>query len=452
MAERDLVEDCVHCGFCLPACPTYSSWGEEMDSPRGRIDLMRGLREKKIPLTPTVAAHFDRCLGCLACMTACPSGVKYDVLIEETRAVVEHTLRRPLGDRLFRGLVFSVFPHPRRLRVVGALLLLYARSGLRWLLRRSGLLRLLPANLRQMEALTPEVSWGALTRVLPERVPAAGPARARVGLVAGCVQRVFFPGVNDATVRVLAAEGCEVQIPSGQGCCGALSMHSGRDEESLRFARALIERFERTPVEVIVINSAGCGSHLKDYGRLFRDDPVWAERARAFAAKVKDVHEFLIALGPPRAQRHPITARVAYHDACHLAHAQRIRSQPRMLLRSIPGIELVDVPDGEQCCGSAGTYNLFQPESADEVGERKVAAVLGTRAELLASANPGCTLHIQRLLRAKGTNLRAAHPVEILDASIRGVALPTGERTHGRGPVAPAPTSASAVGGGGRPT
>jgi glycolate oxidase iron-sulfur subunit len=224
-------------------------------------------------------------------------------------------------------------------------------------------------------------------------------------------------------------------------------MHSGRDEESLRYARGLIERFERTAVDAIVINSAGCGSHLKDYARLFRNDPAWADRAKAFSAKVKDVHEFLVALGPARAARHPIAARVTYHDACHLAHGQRIRSQPRALLRSIPSLELVEVGDGEQCCGSAGTYNLFQPESADEVGERKVAAVLRTRPQLLASANPGCTLHIQRLLKARGMSLRAAHPVEILDASIRGVGLPTGEPDHGQVPAArPPPSSASRAG------
>jgi glycolate oxidase iron-sulfur subunit len=424
MAERDLVEDCVHCGFCLPHCPTYQSWSEEMDSPRGRIDLMRGLRDKRIPLTATVAAHFDKCLGCMACVTACPSGVKYDVLIEETRAQLEHRFPRPLGDRLFRGLVFSTFPHPGRLRTAVLFLLLYAKSGLRWLVRRSGLLKLFSRRLQQLESLTPEVTWHHLTATLPERTAAAGPARARVGLVAGCVQRVFFPGVNEATVRVLAAEGCEVRVPGGQGCCGALSMHSGRDVESKRMARALIERFEREQLDAIVVNAAGCGSHLKDYARLFKDEPAWAERARAFTARVKDVHEYLALLGAPRATRHPLPGRVVYHDACHLAHAQRIRSQPRALLKAIPGVELLEVGDGEQCCGSAGVYNLLQPESADEIGARKVSAVLRTRPQLLASANPGCTLHLQRLFAQRGVTLRAAHPMELLDASIRGVSVP----------------------------
>jgi glycolate oxidase iron-sulfur subunit len=431
MGERDLVEDCVHCGFCLPHCPTYQSWSEEMDSPRGRIDLMRGLRDKRIPLTATVAKHFDRCLGCMGCMTACPSGVKYDVLIEETRVRLEHEYPRSLGDRLFRGLVFSAFPYPGRLRASVFFLLLYAKSGLRWLVRKSGLLKLLPRRLQQMESLTPEVTWHHLTATLPERTAAVGPARARVGLLAGCVQRVFFPSVNEATVRVLAAEGCEVRVPAGQGCCGALSMHSGREEESKRMARALIERFEREPVDAIVVNAAGCGSHLKDYARLFKDEPAYAERAKAFTAKVKDVHEYLAALGTPRATRHPLPGRIAYHDACHLAHAQRIRSQPRALLKGIPGVELLEVGDGEQCCGSAGTYNLMEPESADEIGGRKVLAVLKTRSQLLASANPGCTLHLQRLFAQRGVTLRAAHPMELLDASIRGVSVPGLERGSG---------------------
>lgn len=418
--RRSLLDDCVRCGFCLPACPTYVSWGEEMDSPRGRIDLMRGLAEGKISWSDTVARHFDRCLGCMACVPACPSGVKYDVLIEETRARREEHQGRSLFDRLHRELIFALFPYPRRLRALAALLLLYSKSGLQWLARRSGILRLAPRRLRQLEALMPPLGLGQLSAHLPERVPAVGPRRARVGLIAGCIQRVFFPGVNAATLRVLAAEGCEIVVPAGQGCCGALSIHAGREGESLDFARALIASFESAgQLDAILVNAAGCGSNLKDYGRLFAKDPAWASRAAAFSAKVRDVTEFLAAL-TPAAPRHPIRARVAYHDACHLAHAQRVREQPRALLQGIPGLELLEIPEGEQCCGSAGIYNLVEPASADEIGARKVENVLKTKADLLVSANPGCTLQIGRLLRERGIHLPAAHPIEILDASIAG--------------------------------
>jgi glycolate oxidase iron-sulfur subunit len=387
-----------------------------MDSPRGRIDLMRGLAEGKISWSDTVIAHFDRCLGCMACVTACPSGVKYDVLIEETRARVEERHRRPFFERLQRGMIFALFPYPSRLRVLATLLLLYSKTGLRSLVRKSGLL---PKRLSQMDALMPTVTLADLKSRLPERVPAKGERRARVALLSGCIQGVFFPGVNEATLRVLSAEGCEVVIPNRQGCCGALSIHAGREEEALAFARDTIARFEAEPVDAILVNAAGCGSNMKDYGRLFAKDPVWADRAAAFSAKVRDVNEFLAGLSPV-APRHPIKARVAYHDACHLAHAQRVRSQPRQLLRGIPGLELVEIPDGEQCCGSAGIYNLVESESADEIGARKVENVLKTKSDILASANPGCTLQIQKILRQRGLILPAAHPVEILDASISG--------------------------------
>ncbi len=421
MAQRELLDDCVHCGFCLPHCPTYQSWGEEMDSPRGRIDLMKGLRGGKVSLTPEVVGYFDRCLGCLACVTACPSGVKYGTLIEQTRARVEAVHPRSLADRAFRELVFSLFPHPARLRAMLLPLWLYVVSGLQRLLRASGLLRLLPPRLQQLEAMLPPVRWAHLRATLPARALAEEPKRATVGLVAGCVQRVFFPEVNAATVRVLAAEGCEVRVPP-QGCCGALSLHTGRATEGLSMARDLIAAFEPAGVDTIVINSAGCGSVLKEYGHLLAGDLAWAERARAFSAKVRDVHEFLAALGP-RAVRHPLPARVAYHDACHLAHAQGIRAQPRALLRAIPGVELLEVPDGDTCCGSAGTYNLMEPESAAEIGKRKVANVLSTGCGVLASANPGCTLQIQKLLRDQGKQLAAAHPIQLLDASLRGKPL-----------------------------
>jgi glycolate oxidase iron-sulfur subunit len=396
-----------------------------MDSPRGRIYLMRGLRDGDLPAQPMsapVAQHFDRCLGCMACMPACPSGVRYDILIERTRGELERTRRRGFWDRLFRGLLFALLPHPARLKASALPLWLYTRSGLRRLVRGTGLLRRLSARLAQLDALMPDVRLRDLLQPLPARTPAQGAARARVGLVAGCVQRVFFANVNQATIRVLAAEGCDVEVPDGQGCCGALSMHAGREDEAKAFARALILDFEQRPLDTIVVNAAGCGSHLKSYATLLGDEPFWAARAQRFASKVRDVSELLAAL-PPLAARHPVRARVAYHDACHLAHAQGIRAEPRALLRGIPGLQLVEIADGEQCCGSAGTYNLTEPQAADAIGERKVGHILETHAQLLAVGNAGCALQIQKLLRARGVTLPAAHPVEILDASIRGDAL-----------------------------
>jgi glycolate oxidase iron-sulfur subunit len=415
---RDLISDCVHCGFCLPACPTYASWGDEMDSPRGRIDLMKGVSDGVIALDATVVAHFDACLGCMACVTACPSGVQYDVLIESTRAKVEAVAQRGPFDRAFRELIFGLMPYPARLRLLALPLVAYAKSGLQALVRRSGLLRRLPPRLAQLDALLPPLSFGDLRRdVAPFTAAKDGRVRAQVGLVAGCVQRAFFPNVNAATVRVLSAEGCDVSVPPGQGCCGALSLHAGRLEEAKRFARALIHRFDGSSAGTIVVNAAGCGSALKEYGELLADDPAYAERARAFSAKVRDVNEFLATL-EPQAPRGRIERRVAYHDACHLAHAQRIREAPRALLRSIPGLELLEIPQGEMCCGSAGTYNLFQPASAREIGERKVDNVTSIAPDLIASANPGCTIQIQSIARERGVALAAAHPIELLDVAI----------------------------------
>jgi glycolate oxidase iron-sulfur subunit len=413
----DLIADCVHCGFCLPACPTYASWGRETDSPRGRIDLMKGLSEGTLALNETVVSHFDACLGCMACVTACPSGVRYDVLIETTRARIEEGYRRPAADSLFRNAIFALFPYPGRLRAAALPLSLYVRSGLQRIARSSGLLRLLPARLGQLDALTPPIAERTrLQGFYPVRTAAA---RLRVGLIAGCVQRVFFPGVNEATIRVLNAEGCDVVVPPAQGCCGALSFHGGREAEAKAFAGRLISEFDADGLDAIVVNAAGCGSTLKEYGRLFSGDESMREPAARFAAKVRDVSEFLAEL-EPIATRHRVDARIAYHDACHLAHAQGIRAAPRALLESIPGVTLCEIPDGDQCCGSAGTYNLFEPASATEIGERKVDNVLATGADLIASANPGCTLQILSLLQKRGRAMRAAHPVEILDASLSG--------------------------------
>jgi glycolate dehydrogenase iron-sulfur subunit len=414
---RSPADDCVHCGFCLPTCPTWQSWQEEMDSPRGRIDLFRALEDGRIRMTEAVAIHFDRCLGCMACVTSCPSGVRYDHIIDAARVRVERELPRHAADAGHRALVFALFTHPARLRLAAVLLWAWRWTGLRWLVRRLGLLRRWP-RLEALEALAPPVSLGQAFAALPERTPARGERRMRAGLVGGCVQRVFFHGVNAATLRVLAAEGIEVVVPRDQGCCGALSVHAGRGDEARRLARALVERFEGEELDVVVVNAAGCGSHLKDLAHLFEHDPAFAPRARAFSAKVRDVTELLASL-PARARRAPVRARVAYHAPCHLAHAQGLNEAPRSLLRSIPELELVEIPDGEQCCGSAGVYNLVEPESAREIGRRKADSVLRTNATLVASANPGCSLHIRRMLAERGVDLPAEHPVEILDRAIR---------------------------------
>ncbi|HEX9162158.1 MAG TPA: heterodisulfide reductase-related iron-sulfur binding cluster, partial [Thermoanaerobaculia bacterium] len=292
---RPLIDECVHCGFCLPACPTYNSWNEEMDSPRGRIYLMKSLTEGK-PLNDTVQQHFDRCLGCMACVTACPSGVKYDALIMQTRAEVEKAGNRSIADRLFRSMIFALFPHPKRLKAAVAMQLVYVRSGLRWLLRAVGLTRLLPHRLENLEALMPPVSAHHVTAKLPEFTAAQGVRRARVALLAGCVQRVYFPNVNEATIRVLSAEGCDVIVPPKLGCCGALSAHAGRHEEAQQFAREAIVELEHLEVDAIIVNAAGCGSFMKEWRHVMTHDAEWTGRAAAMTAKVKDITEFLAQL------------------------------------------------------------------------------------------------------------------------------------------------------------
>jgi glycolate oxidase iron-sulfur subunit len=415
--DPDLLADCVHCGFCLPACPTYNLWGEEMDSPRGRVYLM-GLAERgEVAIDDAFVTHMDRCLGCMACVTACPSGVQYDKLIEATRPQIERHHTRGRRERAWRALLFALFPHPGRLRVVAVLAWCYEHSRLRRLLRRRGVLAALPERVRALESLLPPAQLGALLTRLPEGHLPTGPVRRRVGLVTGCVQRVWFSDVNAATARVLAAEGCEVAAPRGQPCCGALLEHTGLEERALDHARRLIAVMEEARVDTVVSNAAGCGSTMKQYGHLLRDDPAWAERARDFSSRVRDVTELLDELGPV-APRQPIPARVAYHDACHLGHAQGVRAQPRAILRSIPGVEPVELAEGDLCCGSAGIYNLLQPEAADDLGRRKAAIVRAAEPDALVTANPGCLLQLRRHL---GDRMPLLHPIELLDAAIRGV-------------------------------
>jgi len=460
---REVANDCVHCGFCLPACPTYQLWAEEMDSPRGRIYLVNQILDGA-ELTPAAAEHFDRCLGCMACMTACPSGVQYDQLIEaarvwteQARPVLSAASDVPAGkqgvlDRAVRAGIFALFPYPRRLRAATLPLRVAQRTGLDRRLARSSLPGRLSPALGAALRLGASGAGGlalptAAAGRLPERVAARGPRRAVVGMLTGCVQSVFFPQVNAATARVLALEGCDVIIPRGQGCCGALSLHSGRQAEAAEFARRTIETFERAGVDAVVVNSAGCGSAMKEYGRLLAQadggpegsaggsgwanggpegsagGSGWAGRAAALSGRVRDLAEFLAELGPA-APRHPLPVTAAYHDACHLGHAQRITRQPRELLRAIPDLRLVELPDAGTCCGSAGVYNLLQPEAAGELGARKAQAVLDAGAPLLISANPGCSLQIAAALADRGEHIAVAHTAEVLDASLRG--LPPG--------------------------
>jgi glycolate oxidase iron-sulfur subunit len=393
---KEYARDCVHCGFCLPTCPTYVLWQEEMDSPRGRIQLMEARLDGTLALDRTVVEHFDRCLGCMACLSSCPSGVRYDRLIESTRATVEAEHDRGSSDRLVRSLLFAVLPHPRRLRAALRLAPLGRRAPL-------------PARFRPLVELAPP--WRS-TESPPPVTPANGPRRARVGLLTGCVQSVVFGDVNSATARVLAADGFEVHAPP-QGCCGALSVHAGRLAEGKALARRLVDAL--ADVDLVVVNASGCGSHLKELGWLLGD-----ERAEAFAEKVRDVGELLHG-AEPRAPRHPLPLRVAVQDSCHLRHAQRLPLASRVSLARIPGLEVVEPAEQELCCGSAGIYNVVQPAAARELGDRKAGHVLATGAQAYASANPGCLVQVSTALRRAGRPLPALHPIELVDASIRGV-------------------------------
>jgi len=427
---RDLIDDCVHCGFCLPACPTYALWGEEADSPRGRIYLMRAGLEGRATWTDGYQRHFDTCLGCMACLTACPSGVRYDRLIETTRPQVERHGRRSFPERLVRGLIFGLFPHPGRLRWAAWPLWVYQRSGIQSLVRRSGLMRLTGPRLAAMEQLLPPIRPGALWGPMPARMPAQGERRRRVGLLLGCVQRVFFRHVNEATARVLAAEGCDVEMPREQGCCGALMLHAGRDAEAAAAARRLIDVFEPLNLDHIVINAAGCGSAMKSYADLLQGDPAYATRARAFATKCVDVSELLAELGP-RATRRPLAKRVVYHDACHLQHAQGVKQAPRDVLKTIPGLELCEPLDADMCCGSAGIYNIVEPDTAGQLRDRKVRDLLDTGADVVVSANPGCLMQIATGLQRAGRAVPTLHLVELLDASLNGESRDRPDRAQG---------------------
>ncbi|TWE12340.1 (Fe-S)-binding protein [Rudaeicoccus suwonensis] len=422
--SADLISDCVHCGFCMTTCPTYTLWGEEMDSPRGRIHLMKAGLEGA-PLTDTMVGHFDACLGCMACVTACPSGVQYDRLLEQTRAQVERRHERTPAEKALRAAIFGLFPYPARLRLLRGPLRVMQVTRLDRALRRTGLLdRFLP-QVAAMERLTPAL--GSRNPRLPDDIPALGPTRATVAMLTGCIQDAFFGDVNAATARVLAAEGCRVLVPAGQGCCGALSGHAGREDEAVHFAQRTVDAFDDArlgvPCDYVVTNAAGCGSAMKDYGHLPTDENGSADvRFSQFGHRVRDLAELLASLGTV-AERHPLPLKVAYHDACHLGHAQGVRDQPRALLREIPGLELLEIPDAAICCGSAGIYNILNPEPAAELGETKARNILATGADLIVTANPGCMMQIATALERLGRPLPIMHTASIVDASIRGAGV-----------------------------
>jgi glycolate oxidase iron-sulfur subunit len=409
------VNQCVHCGLCLASCPTFAELGTEMDSPRGRIFLIKSLAEGRIGLSDPTVEHLSLCLDCRACETACPSGVPYGRLIEAAKAEIER--QRPGGmiRRAFRWLNFGLLlGRPRVLAASAAGLRFYQTSGLQALVRHSGLARLLPGTLPAWEALLPSIPPAAERVALPPLTPAEGARRGRVALLTGCVQSVVFGAHNRATARVLARNGWDVVAPAGQGCCGALNAHGGDHARAVAMAKQTIETFEAARADAVIVNTSGCGSHMKAFGTLLAGEPAWAERAAAFAATVQDLAEFL-AREPLRGPLRPISMTVTYHDPCHVVHGQKIRRQPRALLAQVPGLRVVDLPESDWCCGSAGIYNLTQPEMADRLLRRKTRNIESTRADAVVTANPGCILQIQAGLRDRGLDLPVLHLVEILD-------------------------------------
>lgn len=426
--EVSVMDSCVHCGFCLSTCPSYRVIGKETDSPRGRIYMMHDIIVGKTTLNQATVQHFDSCLGCLACVTTCPSGVEYDKLIADMRPQIERNYPRSASEKLLRQLIFSIFPYPQRLRLLLRPLRVYQQIGLQGWLRKTPLFKqLMPKTLAAMESVLAPLSPEAFRDSLPALIPAQGTKRYRVGMILGCVQRIFLPEVNEATVRVLTANGCEVIIPPGQGCCAALSHHQGQEEQAKTLARQMIETFEDSNLDAILVNASGCGHTLKEYGHLLEEDPAYRDRAIAFAAKVKDVQEFLDDVGLT-ADLSPLQGNIplslVYQDACHMLHGQKIQQQPRRLLKKIPNVKLREPVDAALCCGSAGIYNILQPEVGDELGRQKVQNLTNTKAQVIVSANVGCTIQLRKHLDLQGQQTPVFHPMQLLDYAIRGEALP----------------------------
>jgi glycolate oxidase iron-sulfur subunit len=416
-----ILQQCMHCGMCLPACPTYDTTKRERNSPRGRIALMRAIADDELAVTREFAEEMSYCLGCLACQTACPAGVNYAELFETARNDIEtHGAHPGVQRKVWRALTLRfLFMHPRALRAAGRLLRMYQRTGLEAAVRRAGLVRLLPAALRRLEPQAPRIGRAFSDALIASSEHPRGQAAHRVALLTGCVQDLVFADVNRDTADVLLANGCSVDTPPAQPCCGSLHAHNGDLESARTLARRMIDLFPADRYDAVITNAGGCGSHLRRYGPLLSDDAAYRDRARAWDAKVRDIHEWLGEIGcrPPAGTGAQTT--VAYHDSCHLVHGQKIAREPRAMLALIPGVTLVPLAESTWCCGAAGVYAITQPAQADVLLQRKVAHIAATPATVVATANPGCQLQIARGLRQAGSDVGVVHPVSLLAAAYR---------------------------------
>ena len=419
--DYSVVQQCMHCGMCLPDCPTYDATKLERNSPRGRIALMRAIADGELEATRTFGEEMYFCLGCLACMTSCPAGVNYAELFEHARAEVEaqKVLANPKRSFIRRWTIGWLFMDLKWLRFVGWWMRLYQRSGLQRLLRAVGLMRLLPKNLRELEAMTPTIQLKFSAAIIDETTPAVGEKKHRVAMLVGCAQDLIFSDVNRDTVEVLAENGCEVHTPRNQNCCGSLHAHNGEWGLAQELARRNIDQFPPDDYDAIITNAGGCGGHLKHYAKLLAGDAKYEARAHAWDAKVKDVHEWLADIGIKIPKSNGSETNVTYHESCHLCHGQGITKQPRALLRAIPGVSLTELPEANWCCGSAGVYNITQPEMADQLLRRKVGHIKSTKSEVVATANPGCLLQVQNGCDREGLDIRVAHPVSLLAEAYR---------------------------------
>lgn len=419
--DYSVVQQCMHCGLCLPTCPTYDATKLERNSPRGRIALMRAVADDRLDVTKAFGEEMYFCLGCLACMTACPAGVNYAELFEHARAEIEErgVLNSPKRNFIRGFTVRWLFMNLRRLELLGKALRLYQQLGLQTLVRRSGILNLLPKRLRELEAMTPQVQPAFSSELIAPITSAAGDRKYRVAMLTGCAQDLTFSDVNRDTVEVLARNGCEVITPAEQNCCGSLHAHNGEWTLAQVLARRNIDQFPPEQFDAIITNAGGCGSHLKHYAHLLADDPAYAARAEQWDAKIKDIHEWLahIKLRAPRSSQPQQV--VTYHESCHLTHGQKVVSQPRELLRAIPGLKLIELPEANWCCGSAGIYNLTQPEMAGQLLDRKIKHIRSTGASVVATGNPGCLLQIITGAAQQGVNLRVVHPITLLAEAYR---------------------------------